>query len=645
MTKTKYLRALAMLILPCFLLVSLSSPLVLADALSTNDHAEGEEPHPVTPAPSAAHGPGACSSGEDQDVNPPAGGSVDQPDSGKQGFQAGLVSPEGLQPEVTQAEELQSDPAPAESESCPDHNRAPASKEPGVEWEDSLDYKGQKTETGDTPDRESEDVENKLEINGSEKIGPEKAGVLTANDGNKEKESSSRALEHTGNQLQFNAPGADLQEAGSFVKIETPEDLDKIRDNLSGHFKLMADISLSGNWSPIGSSETGNQFSGMFDGQNHTISGLLINNGSMPADKYVGLFGYASGATIKNLNLDGVTVYGDEYVGGLVGYARGTVISNCSVSGTVTGTGNFVGGLAGSLSSILSVSSQISASSVHCHVTGKLGVGGLAGYVGPTCSIDNSYASGEVTGENYAGGLTGQLAKDSSLMNSYSAVNVNEGAPTAKDIGNLAGLTHPTAAINSSSNYWYSAEGGQVESPAGLSLDAGQMRQQGNFAGWCFEQIWVMEDSLGYPVLAWQVPDPEPGVTPEPDPGLNPGPVPGLKPGCGGSFILSREPVPLSGLALKISHVLNNHLKTAQELIGAMLEGTEEVTAENLELVKMELAKVELILVLYRDYVPVTERELILEQIAVIMEAVGSLEKSRLAQPAAVNYGRGIVPA
>lgn len=62
-------------------------------------------------------------------------------------------------------------------------------------------------------------------------------------------------------------------------------DLDAVRDNLGAYYELGADIDLGGEeWTPIGSS--GQPFTGTFDGDGHTISGLYVNS-----DDDAGLFG------------------------------------------------------------------------------------------------------------------------------------------------------------------------------------------------------------------------------------------------------------------------------------------------------------------------------------------------------------------
>lgn len=70
-------------------------------------------------------------------------------------------------------------------------------------------------------------------------------------------------------------------------------------------------------WTPIGTITA--RFAGEFDGQGHTISGLYFNDTSKD---YVGLFGYAQGAEIKNVGVVNSYFSGNNYVGGVCGYVN-----------------------------------------------------------------------------------------------------------------------------------------------------------------------------------------------------------------------------------------------------------------------------------------------------------------------------------
>lgn len=103
---------------------------------------------------------------------------------------------------------------------------------------------------------------------------------------------------------------------------------------------LTSDIELSNyEWTPIGSRSL--NYLGSLDGQGHKITGLLISEGS-----YVGVFGEAMGATIKNLSAYG-EISGEYYVGGIAGYIYyGCKVDNCTNYITVTSTED-AGGIAG----------------------------------------------------------------------------------------------------------------------------------------------------------------------------------------------------------------------------------------------------------------------------------------------------------
>ena len=114
-------------------------------------------------------------------------------------------------------------------------------------------------------------------------------------------------------------------------------------------FKLMTDLDLSGvcgadvggeevSWDPIGHASD-ITFMGIFDGGDHTISGLYINE---DAD-YKGLFGHVTGY-VKYLKVSG-TVSGGNYTGGIAGAIDGNLFDS-SFEGTVTGK-NYTGGVAG----------------------------------------------------------------------------------------------------------------------------------------------------------------------------------------------------------------------------------------------------------------------------------------------------------
>lgn len=102
-------------------------------------------------------------------------------------------------------------------------------------------------------------------------------------------------------------------------KIYTEEDLKYIHNNLDYYYELESDIQLTKEWVPIGTSET--PFTGSFDGKNHKIINLQINDSTL---EYAGLFGYVKDSDehktqIKNIYLVNPNIVAKQYVGGLIG--------------------------------------------------------------------------------------------------------------------------------------------------------------------------------------------------------------------------------------------------------------------------------------------------------------------------------------
>ena len=177
---------------------------------------------------------------------------------------------------------------------------------------------------------------------------------------------------------------------------------------------LDKDIDLTNTtWTPIGI-DSDNQYTGTFNGGNHTISGLTMTG----SDEYAGLFGYiGDGGTVKNVKLENVKIasdYQNAYVGGVVGYSFFGNIEYCSVSGSVNGnsnsngTYNGVGGVVG-----YQWGGSITGCSSSATVQGTGGVGGVVGQTNFGAILTACYATEDVTVERtptnntYAGGVVG----------------------------------------------------------------------------------------------------------------------------------------------------------------------------------------------------------------------------------------------
>ena len=215
-----------------------------------------------------------------------------------------------------------------------------------------------------------------------------------------------------------------------YTAIYTAEDLNNIRNDLSGKYILMNDIDLSSidNWQSIGTIKTidadlkpyGESFTGILDGNGHTIKNLKSTQ--------QGLFACIDHAEIKNLNIENIQIEcktdlpdEDEGLtgpaGGVAGAATNSKITNCKVIGDISGqnkrfdagslslenTGSGMGGIIG-----VSVNNTIDTCSFSGNIcVGYMGAGGIVGLSGSD-TITGCSNTGTITGYLYIGGLAGQ---------------------------------------------------------------------------------------------------------------------------------------------------------------------------------------------------------------------------------------------
>ena len=212
---------------------------------------------------------------------------------------------------------------------------------------------------------------------------------------------------------------------------------------------LTANIDLKNEeWTPIGiGNGTRNgvpidfPYSGTFDGNGHTISGLNVNY----RNKNGGLFCYVMNATIKNLTVAGSVTHSSEdgvAYGGIVGCADSSTIENCTNRCTVTGNW-YAGGIVGwsTDSDIIGCANfgNISSPSFSGGICGK--IGGENDAAGIDATIRDCYNVGMVSGR-YAGGITGQSDSediDILIANCYNVGSLHGSTNTGEIIGDLSG--------------------------------------------------------------------------------------------------------------------------------------------------------------------------------------------------------------
>ncbi len=191
--------------------------------------------------------------------------------------------------------------------------------------------------------------------------------------------------------------------------VETAEDFVAIQKNLSSHYRLDADISVSSDTGAI----VEGTFGGVFDGNGHTVD-VTIVGATSGTNTYDSLFGVVSGK-IKNLTVTG-TVSGSDKVSGIAGKLTGTAsVDNCVNYATVTGRKN-IGGIVGLIVDSAMVSNCVNYGSINGvnPISNGLDMGGIVGCIWNNgkslVAVSNCYNAGTVYAQGYnAGGICGHL--------------------------------------------------------------------------------------------------------------------------------------------------------------------------------------------------------------------------------------------
>ena len=276
-------------------------------------------------------------------------------------------------------------------------------------------------------------------------------------------------------------------------RVETADQLQNVRNHAHRHFLQVADIDAGPipDFIPIG--DYPNPFTGSFDGDGYTISGLTIELCPVCPGLYVGLFGRIIGGQVRNVHIQNADVSGRDNVGILAGYNAGDIRSS-SASGTVSGrdhTGGLVGWNEGS----------ITHSRTDANVNGSMSVGGLSGYNSGT--IDDSYARTDVKGSYETGGLAGVNERSGIITASYASGPVAGESLTGGLLGYNGGDVKASYWDREATQQNDGVGQGNADGVTGLTTtlmtgtDAYYHMNALDFKG-----IWLLTD--GYPALFWE---------------------------------------------------------------------------------------------------------------------------------------------
>lgn len=283
----------------------------------------------------------------------------------------------------------------------------------------------------------------------------------------------------------------------------------------SGNGKLKAclkndiDMSTIGSWIPIGTSDK--PFAGTFDGQGHAFVNFTMNVTSGDA----GLFGYISGATVRNFTIDGTMVCAGA-VNAPIASAKASLIEGVHSSLRIDATAAGVTHTAG-------VVGDLQENSVvdRCAFDGSISVGtdnydcfgGIAGYTN-TGTITNCANYGTITfaHENcYAGGMFGYVNNTNfgGFSNCLAVGTVKRENGESKVAGALCGWLRNYNASVVANNYWLAGCAERASGIADLEVNKRATTEELASGAVCFalnqgqaEDVWfqtIGEDP--YPVL------------------------------------------------------------------------------------------------------------------------------------------------
>ena len=193
-------------------------------------------------------------------------------------------------------------------------------------------------------------------------------------------------------------------------------------------------------WIPIGTFYYGKNhvpfaapYSGKFDGQNHTISGLYLKKDD---DRSIGLFGCIEDGKIYNVSILDSYFSGATDVGGICGKSHLGTVVNCHNAGTINGTtGNShlgIGGICGS-----TYRGTISDCDNTGVVNGDTYVGGICG--DSTSPITRCYNTGNVSGVYRVAGICGNSGSGGYASNITNCSNSGDIRGSGTYIGGICG--------------------------------------------------------------------------------------------------------------------------------------------------------------------------------------------------------------
>ena len=195
------------------------------------------------------------------------------------------------------------------------------------------------------------------------------------------------------------------------------------------------------NWTPIGTAE--NPFTGTFDGNGKTIKNLIIVEPTAKEGKaYIGFFGYAKNATIKNVTFENVNInipcldidHSQGHIGAVAGSLEGkSTIENVTVKGDITVYATQTANGASRVAVVAGGNSYGNVTIKNVHVIANEGssliannnTGAIAGQLQGKTVYENCTSNINVTvNKFFAGGIVGLAGTNDEFINCHTTGDI-----------------------------------------------------------------------------------------------------------------------------------------------------------------------------------------------------------------------------
>ena len=195
------------------------------------------------------------------------------------------------------------------------------------------------------------------------------------------------------------------------------------------------------NWTPIGTVDY--PFTGTFDGKGYTLKNLtIVETEAKEGKAYIGFFGYAENAAIKNVTFENVYIdipcldidHSQGHIGAVAGSLEGTsTIENVTVKGDVTVYATQTANGASRVAVVAGGNAYGDVTMKNVHVVANEGssliannnVGALAGQLQGKMVFENCSSNINVTANKFfAGGLVGIAAGDSTFTDCHTTGDI-----------------------------------------------------------------------------------------------------------------------------------------------------------------------------------------------------------------------------